>query len=157
MQSDVIATENRHDYPTDVLVGSHTALLLFSAGFLGFNDGSFIRDAGLVATCVDNNAVRLEEMRRGYPPTWEFVCADVYEWAPGERRQWDVVSVDPWTNEFTRCADLVDVWCRLAKHAVILGTGVDTVLTPPDGWRATRNVWRSNHADGVYWTLLERA
>lgn len=143
-------------YPTDKLVGLETALILFSAAFGGMNDCAWIADAGLRATCVDLDGERLDEMREQYPDGWEFVRLDAYEFAAVDA-QWDVVSCDPFTNEFDRCADNVEAWCRLARHVVILGTGTHTVVEPPAGWKVTAKVKRSEYAGGVYWTVVEPA
>jgi hypothetical protein len=66
------------------------------------------------------------------------------------------VSCDPFTNQFTACADHIETWCRLARHVVILGTGTDTIVNPPAGWEITQTIKRSEYAGGVYWTCLER-
>jgi hypothetical protein len=143
-------------YPDRLLIGRQTALVVFAAAFHGLNDASWIADADLRATCVDLDAVKLDEMADIYPRDWAFVCADAYDLAARTQRQWDVVSCDPFTNEMQRCADNIEDWCRLARHAVILGTGTDTVVDVPDGWFVTGTVWRTGLDGGVYWTTLER-
>jgi len=142
-------------YPTDLLTGCETALVLFAAAFGGRQDAAFIADAGLAATCVDQDGDRLLEMAINYPAGWEFVHRDVYEFVREETRRWDVVSADPWTTQFDRCADLLPTLCRLARRAVILGTGPGTILGAADGWRETSRVHRSDYRGGTYWATVE--
>jgi hypothetical protein len=157
------ALEFSGPYPTDKLIGCETALVLFAAAFGGMNDAAWIAEAGLRATCVDLDGEKLDEMRPRYPDTWEFVRYNAYDYGEYARRltkwsgaYWDVVSCDPFTNEFTNCANNIEAWCRLAKHVVILGTGTDTLVNVPAGWEITQTIKRSDYAGGVYWTTLER-
>lgn len=146
-------------FPHDVLVGCKTALALFSANFYGRQDAFWLAEAGLGTTCVDVDGERLEAMAAIYPAGWEFVECDAYEYAELSwrmHRQWDVVTADPYTNHFTICADNVDSWCKVARRAVILGTGVDTSVTAPPGWRIASVRKRSTYDGGVWWTCLER-
>jgi len=142
-------------YPADLLDGCSTALILFAAGFHGAQDGIFVADKGLDATCVDIRPQRLHEMAAMYPASWEFFVDDVFDFVEETDRTWDVVSVDCPTNLFERCADMVGVWCGLAERAVVLGTGEHTSVTAPAGWRITQVVRRSSFAGGVYWTVLQ--
>ena len=144
-------------YPGHLLEGCATALLLFCAHWHGRQDAYWIADAGMRGTCIDANPDKLVEMMAVYPVDWTFKNADVYEYAEHARQQWDVVSLDPWTNQFQECADRIDLWCSLARRLVILGTGHDTKVNPPDGWRITEVTKRSDHNGGVYWTCLEPA
>lgn len=149
-------------YPVEHLVGCRTALILFAAGFLGINDACWIADAGLRATCVDLDGERLSEMQPMFPKDWTFVRGDAYRNAGFSpmlkvESQWDVVSCDPFTNQFEKCADNVDEWCRFARHVVILGTGTHTVVEAPDGWRVADKIRRTDYAGGVFWTTLVRS
>lgn len=143
-------------YPCDMLIGCKDALVLFAAGFHGKQDAFWIAEAGLAATCVDNDAQKLLEMRHVYPIAWEFITDDAFEYIATIDRRWDVVSVDCPSGAFDRCADLIGDWCRLARHAVVLGTGPDTPLEAPDGWTVTDRRHRSDYDRGVYWAVLER-
>lgn len=159
-----VRVDDDQNFPHDALEGCETALILFAAAFHGDNDARWIRDAGLVGTCVDTDGKKLTEMRVYFPRTWEFIDMDVYrladeEWSPEFSacvRVWDVVTLDPFTNQFQRCADAINTWCRLARHRVIIGTGPNTSVTAPEGWRITGMRERSKYAGGVYWTILER-
>lgn len=155
--ADIRDLEAGASYPGGVLRGRETALILFAAGFLGKQDAYWVADAGLVGTCVDRDGHLLEQMRRMYPADWQFVQADVYEWATRRFRRWDIVSLDCPSDQFQRCADLLEVWCDIAQHAVILGTGVTTTFMVPEGWAVTDVRKRSDFVGGVYWTVLERA
>ena len=144
-------------YPREALRGLRTALVGFCAAFLGRQDCAWIEDAGLVATCVDLDADRLDEMRELYPGEWSFVCDDIYRYAKtlyAFGYQFDLVSLDPPTNQFTRCADNAELWCALARRLVVLGTGRYTSLVVPDGWALSSTHYRSDFQGGVYWTTL---
>lgn len=142
-------------YPGFVLDGAETALVLFAAGFLGRQDAYWIADAGLRARCVDEDAEKLAEMRDLYPADWSWRAADVWSWS--DPKVYDVVSLDPWTQDFQRCADMVGKWCSLARRAVVLGTGVTTTVLAPTGWQVTDARKRSDYDGGVFWTVLEPA
>jgi hypothetical protein len=93
-----------------------------------------------------------------YPTAWEFVVDDAFAFAERcapEPYLWDVVSVDCPTDQFQRCADMIGVWCDLARRAVVLGTGSSSSVTAPAGWRITSVQKRSDFAGGTYWTVLE--
>lgn len=158
---DAVRESSRADlYPRHALLGCEDALVLFAAAFHGAQDAVWIADAGLTATCVDIDQFKLMQMEDAYPDEWSFVCADAFEYTTGAaidaKRQWDVVSVDCPSNLFDRCAELVPLWCLLARRAVILGTGIHTDVVPPTGWQITERRSRSNFQGGVYWTVLER-
>lgn len=153
----VAAPEKCHPYPTWALKGCETALIVFAAEFGGMNDAAWIVEAGLRATCVDVNAEKLEAMRAFYRDDWEYVCNDAYAFAAMTEGQWDVVSLDPFTNHFRACADNIAAWCRLARRAVIIGTGTDTIIQSPAGWRQVDCVKRTDYQGGVFWTVLEPA
>lgn len=145
-------------YPCDVLAGCRTALVVFAAGFFGRQDAYWVAEANLRATCIDVDADRLDAMAAVYPTGWDFLEADAYVWAPRQTGRWDVVSVDCPTGHFERCADLLPTWCRLAGHAVVLGTGPNhETLVIPEGWRLAEVRRRSNYVvGGVWWAVLER-
>lgn len=158
--SQVAATrpEKCHPYPVWALKGCETALIVFASEFGGMNDAAWIVDEGLRATCVDINAEKLEAMKGNYPDDWEYVVADAYDFAgecAGGPYKWDVVSLDPFTNHFDRCAENIEAWCRLARNAVIVGTGTDTTIITPLGWQQTDCLKRTDYQGGVFWTVLE--
>lgn len=138
-----------------------TALCLFTAEWLGRQDVYWIARARLTGTCVDHNAEKLERMRELYPNGWEFVAGDVYEYvsqALADGRQWDVVTLDPWTSQFSRCAEMLDTWTTLARKVVVMGFG-NYKRTPPDapeGWTRTHQIMRSDFRGGVWWLVYER-
>ncbi len=144
-------------YPTDLLAGCDSALLLFGAAFLGINDAIHFAAAGLAeVTVVDIDAERLDAMRALYPRSWELVAADAFDFvqrrhAAGER--YDIVSADPTTPLMPRCRDELPILCALARRAVVLGIEPGLEFDPPQGWRS-RRVGRSKLAD---WMVLEAA
>lgn len=142
-------------YPVGVLVGCETALVLFAAAFGGRQDAYWMAEAGLTATCVDIDGDKLREMAENYPAGWEFVNADAYEFVAATDRRWDVVSADPWTNQFAQAAEALPAMCRAASRAVILGVGAGALLSPPAGWEETGRVRRSDYDGGVFWAVLE--
>lgn len=146
-------------YPRHVLIGCETALVLFAAGFWGRQDAYWVAEAGLRATCVDTDGERLEQMRALYPGGWDFAEADAYAFAEATGQMWDLVSIDCPTNHFERCADLVPLWCEIARQAVVLGTNRQLAreINPPAGWEKTEIRYRSDFAGGVYWATLERS
>ncbi len=145
-----------HPYPVWALKGCETALIVFAAEFGGMNDAAWIADEGLRATCLDLNGEKLEAMRGMYPEDWSYVEGDAYTWADAlSSVRFDVVSLDPFTNHFQKCADNIYAWCRMARNAVIVGTGRDTVIVSPPGWIQTDCVKRTDYQGGVYWTVLE--
>lgn len=143
-------------YPTDLLDGCETALCLFSAAWHGRQDVYWLAKAGLVGTCVDLDGEKLAEMQAVYPDGWEFVEADVYDYVHDQPREWDVVTLDPWTGQFERCADMIDVWCSLATKVVILGHGNYRLREPeaPEGWKLERKIRRSDFKGGINWLVF---
>lgn len=131
-------------------------MILFAAAFLGRQDAVWIAHGRMIGTCVDIDHAKLGEMVLAYPEGWEYVHGDAFEYATQTERQWDVVSIDCPTNHFDRCAGMMDVWCRLARRAVVLGCGPDTEIVAPDGWALTERRHRSNHLDGIYWAVIEK-
>lgn len=147
--------DDDQNFPHHVLEGQETALCLFAAGFYGRQDAFWVADAGLTGTCVDEDATLLGVMSRMYPEDWQFLRFDAYGFPATTDRQWDVVTLDPWTNQFQRCADHLGHWCRLAKHAVILGTGWNTNVVAPPGWKVSEVRKRSDYDRGVFWTVIQ--
>jgi hypothetical protein len=135
-----------------------TALCLFCAEWLGRQDAYWVAKARLVGTCVDLQGGKLEQMRSLYPEGWDFVEADAYEFvdaAVKEELWWDVVTLDPWTGQFERCADLIDTWTTLARKVVVLGHGNYRLSAPaaPEGWRLEHKIRRSDFKGGVNWLV----
>lgn len=109
-------------FPAYILPRGGTALALFAAAFLGVNDAIHFARNDMVATCVDIDAGRLDEMADIYPYDWDFVVADAWQFAEeaaAEGRRWDVVSVDTYTGIATdRSLASLGLWCSLADRAV---------------------------------------
>lgn len=129
-----------------------TGLLVFGAYFKGANDGQHLHNAGLDCTVVDNNQELLDAMKPHYPDSWDFVCADAFEFASTHNavgRQWDVVSVDPSRPEEPRVLEAVGLWVALARMMVVIGHRVrfdswwEQVERPPDSSEPW--VWMYTH------------
>lgn len=145
-----------NSYPVELLEHCDTALVLFASGFLGAQDGIFIADAGIAATCVDIRENLLDEMAAVYPASWEFVAADAFEYAEACDERFDLVSIDCPSGAFLQCAEALPLWCSLARVAVVLGSGIRAqIFNPPDGWKVTSRITRSRFAGGTFWTVLE--
>ena len=141
--------------------GCETALCLFSAEWLGMQDAYWIAKHGMTGTCVDLQADKLAQMRELYPEGWEFIEADAYEFAQEsleEGREWDALTLDPWTGQFEKCADLLPTWTALARNTVVLGHGNYRLTRPeaPEGWTMTQAILRSDFKGGVYWLVFQR-
>jgi hypothetical protein len=145
-----------HLYPRDLLDNASTALALFAAGFHGQQDVIWMAEAGLHVTCVDTDGEKLNEMILAYPEGWEYVTGDAFEYATLTQRTWDIVNIDAPSNLFDRCAELLPLWCLLARKTVVLGCGTTTELEPPAGWMVADKVHRSNNFGGTSWAVVER-
>jgi hypothetical protein len=165
-------------FPTDLLSGVETALLLFCAGFHGRNDGIIVWDAGIRDVVgIDHDEERIEQMRRLYP-SWRFFTHDVYTWLDEHVSMldtdeglascfipWEIVVIDEQMNQSDHCLTLLPMFCRLASKAVVLGVMEPTIrreklwaLTSPhtpSGWEITRLTQRSS--GGAYWLTAEPA
>jgi hypothetical protein len=150
-----VAMEAR-PYPTHVLEGCETGLVLFAAGFLGHNDAIHFAQAGIKAICVDIAEERLEEMRALYPDTWRFFIGDAWDVArdiQAEGHQVDIVSCDTWKGDLMRRSlESLPLWCSLAKRAMTATLTEGAPYAVPDGWRDSLY----ERAYGVYWLVLER-
>lgn len=148
---------NAGPFPTSLVVGCESALVLFAAGFLGHNDAIHFAEAGIPdVTLVDNNAPRLEEMRSLYRDvSWEWVAGDAWEVAGAARavgRLWDAVTVDTFTGDAeARSLAGLELWTSLASRFVAVGASLDAEYRVPDGWSADL-IPRSSH---VQWLVLQ--
>ena len=144
-------------YPREALRGLRTALVGFCAAFLGRQDCAWIEEAGLTATCVDPDADRLDEMHELYPEQWSFVRDDVYRYAQTLYvfgYQFDLVSLDPPTNQFTRCADNADSGARWPAAWSCSVRGVTPLSAPRTAGRSAPRTTARTSRGGVYWTTL---
>ncbi len=141
-------------YPRYLLRRGGSALVLFAGAFNGRQDACWVEAAGMTATCVDVRP--MDVMASMYPAGWEFLQADAYEFAQNAERRWDVVSVDCPTGQFDRCADLLPLWCGLARRAVVLGCRDDFAAPVPAGWLLTARTHRSAYRGGTAWAVVER-
>jgi hypothetical protein len=149
-----IGDEEDVSYPRALLHYGDTAAVLFAGAFYGKQDAYWLARAGARAVCVDTDGEKLEAMKAIYPAGWQFVVADVFDWVRITRRRFDVVSLDPYTSDMDRCAELLPSWCRLARRLVIIGMKHDTDLDAPDGWSIEGIRHRSSYCGGVYWGVL---
>lgn len=142
-------------YPTDLLHGCRTGLLLFGAGFLGENDGRWFRRQGIHSIVVDRDAEKLAEMRREYPGDWAFLAGDAFEYAERYARaglRFDAVSVDPPLHMLDDCFDLLPLWLSLSNHLLTL-TSRDGVTWQGEGWRMSTI---TRVAGSTQWLVCEK-
>lgn len=145
-------------YPAHLLPEGGTALCLFSAAFLGWNDAIHFARKQMTATCIDVDQPRLREMEGIYPETWTFHAMDAWDFALEAKRhddQWDAVSADTFTGQpEIHSLHSLELWCDLATTLVTVtcskGRDLDKLI--PDGWR--HHLYpRSSEVD---WLVLTR-
>jgi len=150
-----VATEAR-PYPTYLLEGAETGLCLFSAAFLGHNEAIHFVLENVQTTCVDIDQHKLDTMAELYPETWYFICRDAWEFADDaaiKGMSWDVVSVDTFRGNATeRSLATLELWCAIAKQAVIATLELGQTYDVPEGW--TANEFQRNSE--VFWLVLTR-
>lgn len=144
-------------YPSYLLPKEGTGLSLFSAAFLGWNDGIHLVRAGLQCEFVDSDKDRLYEMASIYPGGHIFHVADGWEFAEDaaqQDRQWDVVTADPFFEDMAQKAwDSLDLWLSLATKLVTLTVHADTELSLPASWEQSY----FPRGDNVGWAVIQRA
>jgi hypothetical protein len=143
-------------YPSYLLPEDGQGLLLFAAGFLGWNDAVHFVRAGMTATCVDTNEEKLREMSAIYPLGWAFRAEDAWEFAEHHREHgimYDAVSVDPFFEDLAvRTWESLELWLSLARELVTLTVHADTELEIPQGWKSSYFPRGSN----VGWLVMQR-
>lgn len=110
-------------FPTELLSNDKTGLCLFGAGFLGRNDAIHMRDAGMHATVVDIDEMKMQAMKPLYPVDWDFTTADVWVYAQLATQfdlTWDVVSVDPPVALLDRAVEDIGLWLSLTDEVLVL-------------------------------------
>jgi len=139
--------------------GCETALCLFSAAWHGRQDAYWIAKYGMRGWCVDLDRGRLDEMKAVYPEGWGFFPGDAFEYVKAVQPGFfDVITLDPFTNLFEKCADMLPTWCELANRVVVLGHGNYRLTEPPapEGWSQVAKVKRSDFKGGIYWLAYAR-
>lgn len=151
-----VAMEAR-PYPTHLLEGCETGLVLFAAAFNGHNDAIHFAEAGLKTFCVDVDGERLSKMAALYPEDWQWAVDDAWKFADdayalGET--WDAVSVDTFTGEaMDRSLDTLGLWCSLARKVVTATVTAGELYRVPKGWKSELYP----RSGDVYWLVLTRA
>lgn len=135
---------NAQPYPAFLIPPRGTALALFAAGFLGWNDVVHFTRKKMTVDCVDIDKDKLWEMATLYPEGHAFHVEDAWEFA--ERAfvaecRWDVVSVDTFLGEACgRSLASLDLWAGIARRLVTVTMPANQQvedLPVPDGWRAS--------------------
>jgi hypothetical protein len=147
---------NAQVYPANVLPNGGTALCLFSAGFLGWNDVIHMVRNDMRVTCVDVDKDKLFEMASIYPAGLELWVEDAWHFATdaaASGRTWDVVSVDPYMGDASDKAwETRHLWPLLADKIVTLTVAADRELFAPPGWSS----YMFPRNDEVSWMVLHR-
>jgi hypothetical protein len=149
--------EQARPYPSYLIPEAGTALSLFAAGFLGWNDAIHFARAGLTCECVDTDKERLREMSTIYPSGWSFHVEDAWAFATRaalDGREWDVVSVDPFFGDAADQAlhDL-GLWTTIATKLLTLTVPADHEPDEVEGWNSSLFP-RSGKAS---WLVMTRA
>lgn len=151
------ATAALDPFPTHLLKGSQSALIVFAAAFGGRQDAQHIRDAGMTAMCVDSDSEALERMRPNYPNDWLMIDTDAFEFLDKALNRgflFDVVTMDPFTGlTMDKTIEHLPDFCSLATRLVVCGCDGREVQ-PPEGWRIKSKTWRSGRQGGIYWVVL---
>ncbi len=129
---------NAQPYPGHILPEGGTGLALFSAGFHGWNDVIHMARKQMTVDCVDTDTDKLFAMAQVYPTGWSFRVQDAWQFAYDHvgYMHWDVVTVDPFTNDAPRALETLDLWCGLATELVTLTVLVGAGVEIPDGWES---------------------
>lgn len=152
-----VAMESR-PYPTELLEGCKTGLVLFAAAFMGHNDAIHFAEAGIRTTCVDIADERMWEMRKLYPRNWSFVTSDAWYFAKAAQdmeAKYDAVSADTFTGDaMYRSLDSLELWTSLANKVVT----ATVTLKATDSYRTPAGWWGSlyHRANDIYWLVLQR-
>jgi len=151
---------NAQPYPAFLIPSEGTALALFAAGFLGWNDVIHFTRKKLTVDCVDTDKDKLWEMATIYPEGHAFHVDDAWQFA--ERAfvadcQWDVVSVDTFLGEACqRSLNSLDLWTGIARRlvTVTMPANLDVAeLKMPDGWLG----WQFPRSSRAAWLVMKHA
>ncbi len=147
---------NAQVYPANILPHGGTALCLFSAGFLGWNDVIHMVRNEMRVTCVDTDKRKLWEMATIYPAGLELHVEDAWDFAvaaAGAERTWDVVSVDPYMGDAAEKAwNTFHLWTLLADKILTLTVAADRPPVALPGWSS----YMFPRNDRVSWMVLTR-
>jgi len=158
-----VRAEASPTFPCDLVREARDAACFFGAAFLGRNAEVFLATDLAIprAWIVDSDATALDAMRRVYAdlcPRWTFVRGDAYEVAEAMDRDdvaFDLVTVDPWSQDIARALGALSLWCAVARRWVVIGARrADPVPDLPHGWRLAARVERSDHRGGIDWLVL---
>lgn len=111
-------------FPQYVLERSQSAAGLFCAAFGGCNDVIHFQRAGLKdVTLVDHDAEKLAGLQQRFPSSWHYFVGDAFEAAAAlsQRRQFDVVTCDAWSQQFEKLAlKCLPSFLRLARQYLLV-------------------------------------
>lgn len=151
-------------FPTSLLDGCESALLLFASGRMGAADGYWLQEAGIDDVwCVDHDPATLVPFAAAYPAEWRYLEADAFAFFPD--RVFDLVSVDAPSQFAPHLLTWLPRWCGFAsrfvtatvfRHCFIGEPSLDELEPAPDGWRYRDLIHRSEFRGGVYWLVMER-
>lgn len=173
------AAANPETFPVDLVRGSADGIAFYAAGFLGRNDVIHLASIPFVVL-VDTDETKLMEMHAVYPERWAYHAGNARDFAQklaDDGESFDVVTVDPWSNDTTMVLNDLPLWLSLAKRALVIATcfpwfeskGLGASLEDVNRWiarshwggkklpAASRLVWRSSYRGGVWWIVFDLA
>ena len=153
-------------FPAELLRKDDTALCLFCAAFGGRQDAVFLRDAGLRdVTCVDIDGEKLNAMKPSFPTSWEWRQSDAFAVIDEAVTQWDVVTVDAWSNLEDQVLSRFDKLLSMTKRVLVVGVSMPRLEAMGiDPSRASSSLLghnvtfrkRSSYLGGTYWIVMEK-
>src|SRR5678810_1167117 len=111
-----------------------SAACFYAAGFYGRNDVVYVFDklpSGGSLTLIDTDEEKLVDMHQIYSGRGRDLAVHVKDaWVAAQdfvkkQEQFDLVTVDPWSNDTLIALLRLPLWYSLARHALIIGVTLD--------------------------------
>jgi hypothetical protein len=110
-------------YP-HIPIGAKTGLIVFGCGDgVSRNDVPYFQRSHLETTIVDNHQPYIDRMQAELPE-WTYVNSDAFRFLSDailRQAKWDVVSVDPYTNQAAETFGRLFEWPLLARELCVVG------------------------------------
>jgi hypothetical protein len=144
------------NFPEYTLEGIRTAACIFCAAFHGEQDVHYLKKNNVKhVLLIDNDVNKLVETAAKYD--YPGMVADGFEFIDrciAQKRTFDVVVCDQWTNMDARVWAKYEDMKKIATRYLIIGAvqvNIDNGLTLPPG----EMVKRSDHLGGAYWHVTK--
>jgi hypothetical protein len=143
----------KEGFPYEHILPKDTVLSLFSAAFYGENDVKHLYKIGCRnVLMIDIDQVKLIAMQNKYK--YEILCTDVFEFLKNNKKIFDIVISDQWSNDDLRIHETY--FCRLlniARKRLILGCTEAYIQghfpVPGEYFK------RSDFNGGTYWRSIQ--